>query len=342
MVRKRIRVIDLPSAKQRMRYAQEMIQSINDRLANGWNPLIHNDVKKATTSLMDACSAFLTNKKDVRPDTMRSYTSFIRLLQTFMQEKEKRMLRVNEWTKEKSIAYLHWVHISRNNSARTHNNHRDFCILLWNWLIAYEYAYENPFKEIPSLRTPKKRRTVIPAHERQMIAEYFQNENPTMRLICELIFSTGLRRTEITKLRVKDIDLGRYCIYVGHSVAKMGDERTPTLTENAHAMLKAHISEDEMKSHYLIGDQWGPGKRPMAAKKLSDTWARMRKVLELEGSYQLYGLRDSGIEFMFEMGLDAKTIMHQYGHKSLEMTTRYAIRSNPRTVELIKTSGGGF
>jgi integrase/recombinase XerD len=342
MLRKRNRVRPMKDARARLKYAMELVTALNEQLSMGWNPLTHHDSTKAVVLFSEAVSKFLQNKRGLRPDTLRSYTSFISMLHLYMMKKYRREQRVNEWGKENAIDYLRWIYIDRENSPRTHNNHRDFCILLWNWFERYGYAFENPFKQMDLLKVPAKERIPIPPAQRLEIAAYFNGEQPLMLLVMHLIFSAGLRRTEVTKLRVRDVDLGRAVIMINPSIAKMGEMGTPTLNHTLIHILHAYLKEGHAGNYFLIGAGWAPGHMAMKPKKLSDIWQKMRRALSLDKRYQLYSLRDSGIEQMILDGHDLNAVRIQFRHSSLEMTSKYAIRSNPRSVAAIRESEGGF
>jgi integrase/recombinase XerD len=342
LVRRMRRVKPMKSRAQRKQLAEVMRISINEKLAQGWNPLIHGDNVKGMDSLDDIGALYLRHKKDLAPRTLESYTSFLAMASAFMEMKYMRPLRINEWNKRTAVTYLNWIRMERENSVRTHNNHLLFFKGLWNWMISYEYAHEHPFKGIPKEKVRLKRRLVVPEEMRQRIGSYFHGHNKAMHLTCLLIYGAGMRPAEIVRLRVSDVDLLHGCIHLGDHMTKTMVMRSPTMPDYLLLAMKEYLEGSTEREAYLLSKAWEPGTLPMDPERLGEAWYRMREKLGIEREYQLYSLRDSGIENLFEQGIDAKTIMHQFGHKNLATTTKYAVRPNPKTLVEIKRSGGGF
>ena len=56
----------------------KIVHNINVRLSTGWNPYFSDENSRLYTSVKNVCEAFLKEKeKELRKDTMRSYSSFI-------------------------------------------------------------------------------------------------------------------------------------------------------------------------------------------------------------------------------------------------------------------------
>jgi site-specific recombinase XerD len=342
LTRMRSRVKAHPSVKERRRIGKAMASAINDQLAIGWNPFSHNEAKNAFLPFNEAAQTYLRAKKDLAEPTLQSYRSFIALASAFMMARHHKMLRVNQWDKAVAIDYLKWVRMERENTARTHNNHLMFFKGFWNWLLEYDLAYVHPFKDFKKLKVRLKSRTVVASDLRPKVFRYFAQKSPAMHLVCLLIFGAGIRRTELVKLRVRDVDLMQGCVHLDASETKTGDQRSPTLPAYLQQALEAYLSSAPPSSHFLISKTWQPGPLAIDPDRFTEAWERMRPKLDLPAAFQLYSLRDSGIEQLFLEGFDAKTIMHQYGHKSLSTTTKYAVRVNAQTVEDLKKSSGGL
>ena len=342
LVRRCRRVKPMASLAARKRLAELMRVSINEMLAQGWNPLIHGDTVKGLDTLKEVGELYLKHKKDLAGPTVESYRYFLSMIQRFMMEKYSRELRVNEWTRAHAVNYLHWIRHERGNTVRTHNNHLMFFRGLWNWMLKIDRAFDHPFKLIPKEKVRKKRRLVIPEEIRESIGAYFASRNTGMYIACLLIYGTGIRRTELTRLRLRDVDLQNGCIYLSDYMTKSSDDRSPTIPDYLTNVLREYIEEGSSPELFLLGRSWRPDEVALDPDRLTEAWERMRPKLGINLDYQLYSLRDSGIENMFVQGFDAKTVMHQFGHKSLSTTTKYAIRVNPRTMSEIKSSKGGF
>ena len=80
----------------------------------------------------------------------------------------------------------------------------------------------------------------------------------------------------------------------------------------------------------------------MERKTFTHQWIKMRDELQLPKEYQLYSLRDTGINEMLEQGIPALDVMQAAGHSDLAMTTRYANHKNPELINKLNSHAPGF
>ncbi len=81
--------------------------------------------------------------------------------------------------------------------------------------------------------------------------------------------------------------------------------------------------------------QWTCGNVSMASHTYGNVWREMRDRLKLPKEYQLYSLRDTGINNMLKAGIDPLTVMQATDHHELSMTTRYANHADPNLIRTL-------
>lgn len=70
--RQRLKFNRISSVRERRRRAQELVASINENLALGWNPLVEQIAPRASVSIKDAFDKFIeTKKKEVEDNSVR-------------------------------------------------------------------------------------------------------------------------------------------------------------------------------------------------------------------------------------------------------------------------------
>ena len=90
LVRKRIKVNRVAKGQKRDRFARTLCCEINRKLYEGWNPYLENDAYFSGTSIQKGIREFLDTKgKNVRPDTFRSYHSYLKWFNNFLQRSGK-------------------------------------------------------------------------------------------------------------------------------------------------------------------------------------------------------------------------------------------------------------
>ncbi len=128
---------------------------------------------------------------------------------------------------------------------------------------------------------------------------------------------TGMRPIELGKLRVKDIDLDNGIIYP--VTAKHGASRTLKVKPSTLAMLKKHISEENLG---ITDNLWD-------SKKIKQNWSRLKtSVAKKLGQPQLkqirlYDLRHFAGSMAYYKTKDIIYTMRFLGHKNLKNTLRY-------------------
>lgn len=117
--------------------------------------------------------------------------------------------------------------------------------------------------EFKQARRPAKLPVVLTQEEvRQLLCEL----EPPYRLCCQLMYGSGLRRMEVCRLRVKDIDLRRLSITVREG--KGGKQCITTLSEACVEALKHQLSVVEMYWHDDRGaKEWGGVYMPFALER---------------------------------------------------------------------------
>lgn len=94
----------------------------------------------------------------------------------------------------------------------------------------------------PQREAPKKR-IMIPAGYRAMIADYWRIKDPNYLILCQLMFSAMIRPKEAWRFRVADIDLTNGYISIAVDDSKLHYSRTAALVPRPRSGLSAMIQE---------------------------------------------------------------------------------------------------
>ena len=174
LVRKRIKVNRVGKGQNRDKYARTLCCEINRKLYEGWNPFLANDAYFSGTSIQKGIRDFLETKgKNVRPDTFRSYHSYLNWFNGYLKRSGKGLMPVKTFTDRDAEKAMKELGARSDIGAATYNSYLEFFRNLFNYFIARNWLKENPFKRIEKRREEQKRRDLIPPHIRQQIADYF-------------------------------------------------------------------------------------------------------------------------------------------------------------------------
>ena len=313
----------------RKREGRQLVKRINEKLARGWNPLIEAQSPQGYAKLARVFAEFARNmerahsENTMRADTLRSYHSYLKNWRTWHTEFAQ-AYAIN-FTKTLVNQFLDHIYFERNRTARTRNNYLAFLDILGNFMVEKEYLPSNPTQGIKKLPEKAKKRTIIPASYLELIFKHFKSTHKAYYIICLFEYLTFIRRTELTHLQLKHVNFTAKTILVPAAISKNKKDYCVTLPAVLLKLLIEH-TKNRPEHYYLFGPQWLPARQRLNPKKISDTWAKMRKELKLPPQYQFYSLKDTGITQMLNAGIPANVVRDQARHHNISQTDAYVQR----------------
>ena len=340
--RKKIKINRIKSLSLRRKFAKKVIHEINIKLSEGWNPFLEEEAPKGYHTLVEAMESFMKDKRGSRADTLRTYASYIKILEHWLTYiRKKPDMYVISFTKREATDFLQFS-FRRGIKASTYNNYKRFYNLLFRWMVEFNYCKVNPFAGLSKKKEAGKERILIPVPERNLIKEHLESEDYEYLLVCMMAFHCLLRPKEITYVRVCDISLEGQTIYVSANHSKNGKTRIATIANVMIDYIKKLDLPGMNQSQYLFSEGFIPGKTRMDPRKIAKRWEKLRNRLKLPKEMKFYSLRDSGIVQMLEDGIPPDVIMRLADHHSLEVTNEYVKLANPEGLSHIKNKSTAF
>ena len=287
------------------------------------------------TPFSEVCRKYLEEAlKEKRPDTIRSYSSFISILSNWVKTKIKDVKCID--LKGCIITdFMDYVYNERGVSGTTYNNYIKMGRAIFAWMVDKYYIPKNEFTNVKLKKKEQKSRIVINANTRGEIKKYLDQNNPNYLIICKLVYNTLLRPKEIRMLKVSDVLLEQKLVRVRSEVAKNQKERLVPLTpELVDDFMRLGVDK-AIADHYLFSEKLCPGKNKISDAYMRKYWDKMRKRLNLSENMVLYSLRDSGMTDMIKNGIDPLSVKQLADHHSLEMTAIYTNHVDPNLQKLI-------
>ena len=329
-----------------------IILQINNQLAAGFVNLQQNaptyglggptmevgDNVRYYTPLEEVIKLYEEDRKcELTATTMRSYSCFCKQFREWLH-KHYPTFTASQFTQVQANQYMEFIYTGRstnevrqewrqlNNgrvSPRTYNNNIKLGRALFSWAIEKSFARVNPFEKLKPKRAQGKERTIIPKEERARLVTYFKEHNPAFIIVMQLVYKSFLRPIEITRVKVNQINFKEHCIEMRGSQKKNGKDHNCRLDDELETLLREHIRYAK-PDDYLFSRTWLPGDTPISSHTFSIQWDRMREKLHFPKEYQLYSLRDSGINNLLRAGATDLDVVQIVGHSDLAMTFRYA------------------
>lgn len=333
MQRFRRRVKKISNKQQRMRYAKRICANINSKLENKWTPFQDTLGKHEYQPFSEALKLFMKQgerkhkDKLMRHDTLRSYTSYVNNIKKYLKEKGRSEMFTIEFNKKFVLDFLDYIYYERKRSARTSNNYLSFLSTLSTFMVDKEFISTNPTAGIPKKKTGKKKREIIPSEIRSEIFKYWAERNQHYLTLCLTVFFCFIRRTEISLLKVKHVSLKNDTIFIPKEIAKNEKDGIVTIPKKLKKLLVFHLDKAATEDYLFSSDNFKPGRERLAPKKISDTWGKMKRELEIKDEYQFYSLKDTGITQLFYFGIPTIKIRDQARHHDIKITESYAPRN---------------
>jgi site-specific recombinase XerD len=141
------------------------------------------------------------------------------------------------------------------------------------------------------------------------------------RVILMTLYGTGLRREELCRLKVTDIDSQRMIVHVRQG--KGNKDRDVTLSPRLLEVLRAYWKWRKPKTYLFPSLYRKSPEQPIDSKTV---WYAVREAARRAGIKKKVSphlLRHSWATHLLERGTDLKTIQVLLGHVDLEATTIY-------------------
>lgn len=194
-----------------------------------------------------------------------------------------------------------------------------------------EMDFESPISpnSIKLVKTEKKHAKVAEFDQLVKLIEAPQilEKNPVVglrnRVMLEVLFSTGMRISELCKLKKVDID-GSGKIFI---MGKGKKERFVYLTPRASQLLETYLKVrgDKLESLFipLRGSNSKHSDKRVSTNYLQSKIKEYRQKLRINVPTSAHSLRHGFATYLAEQGASATAIQFLLGHESLNTTTRY-------------------
>lgn len=230
--------------------------------------------------------------------TVRNYSFFV----------EKFLLRTNKPVQDlnEDDAKLYLSELFESKSKNT--------IMLAAAAIKFFYK-EILNKEFSKVKMPKKDKAlpeVLTKDEIRLIIDSADNEKS--RLIISLLYSSGLRVSELVNLKVSDINLQENTGWVRKG--KGSKDRLFSLSQNLISDIKKYLEGREYE--YVFSKE-----KPLTTRNIQKIIFGVKKRAGINKKVTPHTLRHSFATHLLESGVDIRMIQSLLGHSSLNTTQLY-------------------
>ena len=328
LVRFRNRVPKMSNKKERLRFAQKMIDTLNEQLYSGWSPYMGNLTEVKT---IDYCFDYYlkTLSKELsdgvkRKSTYNNYKYFIMAFTEYLSIYQKNVKFISDISTLICDHFLDRIYIEKEKSARTYNFYLMCMRTFFNFCFSKGFIKESPVKNTKTKSIKEKTRVVLNEKEKAKLA-LLKEENFHFYVFCMTTYYCFIRPNELKKLKVENVNIEKNYITIPSSISKNRKTENVTIPNIFIEELKEHIGKAS-KDLFLFGKKFVPGKQ--AVTNLFYHWENVRKKYGFRKEVQFYSLKDTGITDMLNAGVPAIKVRDQARHSDLKITEIYTARNN--------------
>jgi site-specific recombinase XerD len=192
----------------------------------------------------------------------------------------------------------------------------------------YEVVLEMPnrFYHLERPRQEERLPTVLSME--QVRAMIDACENIKHKCMVGLLYSSGMRRSELLKLEIADIDSDRMVIHIRSAKGKK--DRLSSLSRTCLSLLRAYYAEWRPEKYLFEGLHGGPYSESSLAKVVK----RAAKKAGVRKRVTCHTLRHSFATHLLENGTNLRVIQELLGHSSSRTTEIYTQVAKNRFDEL--------
>lgn len=280
--------------------------------------------QESTIRLGQAVSHFLNSLKgDVRKSTITRYEVSFRALMAFFGE-DRILMKIDAWDLEqyRRVRLEAGVSVGFNRDMECLRN-------LYNRAIGWGWLRENPVRHFKRVKESRGRTRWLTQEELQRLLD---SSSPQLRWPVVMAAMTGLRMGEVLRLKVGDIDRMRGMVMVQAGSAKTREYREVPVYSALLPLLEHLMAGRDAAEPLFLNSRGKPYRSMRTALATALRNAGIKNLTP-------HDLRHTFASHLMMQGADIGSLMEMLGHRSMEMTKRYAHLSQDHKREAIERLG---
>ncbi len=267
------------------------------------------------------------------PNTIEAYARDLRHLGEFADHDASKILAFTKTDARQLIAFLTAKTYSRKTVARILSAIRRF----WRHLDTTAQTTVNPWAMLPSPKTSHHLPTVLHTADMISFLDHLPSATPSEirnRTICELIYATGIRVSELTALNVPHIDFETREIRV---IGKGNKERIVLFNATAAQWISRTIAMRSERNARPDGPLFlnHRGGR-FSGRSVQRLLESLTQSQGLAKGITPHTLRHSFATSLLDGGADLRVIQELLGHSSIATTQLYTHMSKEKLADTVR------
>jgi integrase/recombinase XerD len=241
------------------------------------------------------------NRRNYAKNTIDNYVSCLNVF--FGKSKKDHPKNINENDIKDFLSQFTTVNTQRNYQGAIKKFY-EICL-----------NQKNKFKNIPYARKDKKLPIVLSQDEVQKMFDVCENKKH--KVILSLLYSCGLRVSELINLKWSNIDRSRMVIYI--LKAKGNKDRQVMLSSNIIPLLEDYWREYRTKEYILAGQK----SEQYTSRSVLEVVKQLSNKAGINKRVYTHLMRHNCFTHMIESGIDLHFVQKLAGHEDIKTTLLY-------------------
>lgn len=238
-------------------------------------------------------------------------------------------LKYLNYSDRTSECYLHYINqfLDKTEISPTRLGSQDFQSYLDNYQFTsvsqqnqvinairflYKFGLDKKYDKVSFKRPKSEKKLPKVIDHNHIITQLDKIQNLKHKAILSLTYSVGLRVSEITNLKIEDIDSKRMLIHIKNAKGKK--DRIVPLSENILVLLREYYKQFKPINYLFNGQNYS---------KYSIQSCQKLYKLYIDKNSSIHTLRHSTMTHLLESGTDLRILQKLAGHNSSKTTEIY-------------------
>ena len=288
-------------------------------------------------SLLKDFKNFLKFERNLSENSTQSYIQDLQKLIRFLSDNNinKKISEINS-NVIREFVYQQTKLIKPSSQSRLISSLKNF----FDYLIIEKIIFINPINSIQYPKIAAKIPETLSTHEIDKLIDYLKKSKKNSLRNCtilEVLYSCGLRVSELTNLNISDIFFDDFLIKI---LGKGRKERFVPMSKIVKDMIKDYLNSERFNTITKKGFEdilFLNNRGEKLTRVMIYTILNIaKKVTGIKKKVSPHILRHSFATHLIENGADISSIQHMLGHTNVSTTERYLHVSKEHLVETIK------
>lgn len=313
--------------EERFLHGQALKAYWKKELKAGYNPFADDgDLPITKPTITEAFDLILSLKaSNCGQRTMESYRYVVKLFKTWLTDNRLQGIFLYQFDHSHARAFMDYLNLKKGYAGRTYNDKLVVLSTFCNCMVDREWIVKNPFKKIKKVPIGIGRNIAFNDAEKEKLKNYFCEHDRDMFYFTQFIYYCFIRRSELTKLKIENIDWKNMSIIIPSNASKNKKQESVVIPDPFVQLLKEMKLQQLPGEYYIFGRYLKPG--PVQYKNYNHISTRHNKVckdLGLDTEKGLYSWKHSGVCALYPvLSGDIYSLMRQLRHSELTTTQIY-------------------